>query len=38
MCRKVEMEGPDYREHSKRAQFQRINASSKLSLRNKARD
>jgi DNA replication protein DnaC len=38
MCRKVEIEGPDFREHSKRAQFQRINASSKLSLRNKARD
>lgn len=38
MCRKVEIEGPDYREHSKRAQFQRINAPTKLSLRNKAQD
>ncbi len=34
MCKKVEIEGPDYREHSKRAQFQPISASSKLSLRN----
>ena len=34
MCKKVEIEGSDYREHSKRAQFQRLNASNKLSLRN----
>lgn len=34
MCKKVEIEGPDYREHSKRAQFQRLSAPSKLSLRN----
>ncbi len=32
MCKKVEMEGPDYRQHSKQAQFQRINAPSRLSL------
>jgi DNA replication protein DnaC len=34
MCRKVEIEGLDYREHSKRAQFQRLTAPNKLSLRN----
>lgn len=34
MCKKVEIEGPDYREHAKRAQFQRLSAPSKLSLRN----
>jgi DNA replication protein DnaC len=34
MCKKVEIEGPDYREHSKRAQFQRLSAPNKLSLRN----
>ncbi len=34
MCKKVEIEGPDYREHSKRAQFQRISAPTKLSLKN----
>ena len=34
MCKKVEIEGSDYREHSKRAQFQRLSASNKLSLRN----
>lgn len=34
MCKKVEIEGPDYREHSKRAQFQRLKAPHKLSLRN----
>jgi DNA replication protein DnaC len=34
MCKKVEIEGPDYREHSKRAQFQRLSAPSKLSLKN----
>jgi hypothetical protein len=28
------MEGPDYRQHSKQAQFQRITAPSRLSLRN----
>ncbi len=34
MCKKIEIEGPDYREHSKRAQFQRLSAPNKLSLRN----
>jgi len=34
MCKKVEIEGPDYRQHSKQAQFQRITAPSRLSLRN----
>jgi len=34
MCKKVEIEGSDYREHSKRAQFQRLSAPSKLSLKN----
>jgi DNA replication protein DnaC len=35
MCKKVEIEGPDYRQQSKQAQFQRISAPSRLSLRNK---
>jgi DNA replication protein DnaC len=34
MCKKVEIEGPDFRQESKKAQFQRITASSRLSLRN----
>jgi len=34
MCKKVEIDGPDYRQHSKQAQFQRISAPSRLSLRN----
>jgi DNA replication protein DnaC len=34
MCKKVEIEGPDYRQHSKQAQFRRITAPSRLSLRN----
>jgi len=34
MCKKVEIEGSDYRQHSKQAQFQRISAPTKLSLRN----
>jgi DNA replication protein DnaC len=39
MCKKVEIEGPDYRESSKRAQFQRLSAPNKISLRNsKSRD
>ena len=39
MCKKVEIEGPDYRQQSKQAQFQRISAPTRLSLRNsKARD
>jgi len=35
MCKKIEIEGPDYRQQSKQAQFQRIAASSRLSLRNR---
>jgi DNA replication protein DnaC len=34
MCKKVEIEGPDYRQQSKQAQFQRLTASGRLSLRN----
>jgi DNA replication protein DnaC len=34
MCKKVEIEGPDYREHSKQAHFQRLSAPSRLSLKN----
>jgi DNA replication protein DnaC len=35
MCKKVEIEGPDFRQHSKQAHFQRIAAPSRLSLRSK---
>jgi DNA replication protein DnaC len=35
MCKKVEMEGPDFRLHSKKAQFQAIEASSRLKVRGK---
>ncbi len=38
MCKKVELEGPDYRQHSKRAQFQRMSAPTRLSLRNSTRN
>ncbi len=39
MCKKVEINGPDYRQHSKQAHFHRISAPSRLSLRNnRARD
>jgi DNA replication protein DnaC len=38
MCKKVEIEGVDYRQHSKRAQFQRVSAPSRLSLRNNRKD
>jgi len=39
MCKKVEIDGPDYRQHLKQAHFHRISAPSRLSLRNsKARD
>jgi DNA replication protein DnaC len=39
MCKKVEIEGPDYRQHSKQAHFQRATGPSRLSLRNsRARD
>jgi DNA replication protein DnaC len=34
MCKKVEINGTDYRQHSKQAQFHRISAPSRLSLRN----
>lgn len=37
MCKKVEIEGPDFRQHSKQAQFQRMSAPSRLSLRNSKR-
>jgi DNA replication protein DnaC len=37
MCKKVEIEGPDFRQHSKQAQFQRVSAPSRLSLRNSKR-
>ncbi len=35
MCKKVEMEGRDYRLHSKKAQFQAIEAPSRLKVRGK---
>jgi len=38
MCKKVEIEGTDYRQHSKQAQFQRITAPTRLSLRNRTRN
>ena len=38
MCKTVEINGPDYRQHSKQAQFHRISAPSRLSLRNSARN
>ena len=34
MCKKVDIEGADYRQHSKQAQFQRMSAPTRLSLRN----
>ena len=34
MCRKVEIEGPDFRQTSKQAHFQRVTGPSRLSLRN----
>jgi DNA replication protein DnaC len=37
MCKKVEIDGPDYRQHSKQAHFHRISAPSRLSLRNSTR-
>ena len=37
MCKKVEIEGPDFRLHSKQAQFRRHEAPTRLSLRNKAK-
>jgi DNA replication protein DnaC len=38
MCKKVEIEGPDFRQHSKQAQFQRMSAPNRLSLRNSKRE
>lgn len=35
MCKKVELDGPDYREQSKKAHFQPIQASNRLSIRSK---
>ena len=37
MCKKVEIEGPDYRSHSKQAQFQRVTSPTRVSLRNTRR-
>ncbi len=37
MCKKVEIEGPDFRQHSKQAHFQRVSAPSRLSLRSNKR-
>src|SRR5208283_664176 len=37
MCKKVEIEGPDFRLHSKQAQFRRHEAPHRLSLRNKGK-
>jgi DNA replication protein DnaC len=38
MCKKVEIEGPDFRQHSKQAHFQRVAGSSRLSLRSSKRE
>lgn len=35
MCKKVEIEGPDYREQSKRAHFQPVPGTNRLSIRNR---
>jgi DNA replication protein DnaC len=35
MCKKVEMEGPDFRLHSKKAQFQAIEAPARIKVRGK---
>jgi hypothetical protein len=37
MCKKVELEGPDYRD-TKQAQFQQVAGPSRLSQRNSTRD
>jgi DNA replication protein DnaC len=34
MCKKVEMEGPDFRQYSKRAEFRSLQAPTRLTLRN----
>jgi len=38
MCKKVEIEGPDFRLHSKQAQFRRHEAPTRLTLRNTKRN
>ena len=38
MCKRVELEGQDYREHSKQAKFQRIEAPNRISLRSTKRE
>lgn len=38
MCKKVELEGTDYREQSKKAQWHAVQGSTRLSLRNKRPD
>ncbi|MDR3747725.1 MAG: hypothetical protein P4M04_06190 [Acidobacteriota bacterium] len=35
MCKKVEIEGADYRQHSKQAHFKRHEAPTRLTLRNR---
>jgi DNA replication protein DnaC len=35
MCKKVEMEGPDFRLHSKKAQFQAIEAPARIKVKSK---
>src|SRR5271166_378828 len=37
MCKKVEMDGPDFRQHSKRAEFRSLQAPTRLTLRNRTR-
>jgi DNA replication protein DnaC len=38
MCKKVEMAGPDFRQHSKRAEFRSLQAPTRLTLRNTRRN
>jgi len=38
MCKKVEIDGPDYRQQSKRAEFRSLSAPTRLTLRNAKRD
>lgn len=37
MCKRVELDGPDFRLHSKQAQFRRHDAPTRLTLRNKTK-
>ncbi len=37
MCKKIEIDGPDFRQHSKQAHFQRVTGPTRLSLRNSRR-